>query len=82
MEPMVQEAQASIGENLSITDALPQQVQFAIFIEDYINNPPHRDATAAYNVVYPFEGHPTIPLMQLYRQLCRTLSDIYTRLPH
>jgi hypothetical protein len=81
MEPVVREARTSIGEdgvgNLSTTpdhehtDPLPQQLSFAMFIEEYINNPPPRDTTALYNIGYPFQGNPTIHLMQLYRQYAR-----------
>lgn len=77
MELVVLEARTSIGEsgveNLPTppdhehTDLLPQQLSFAIFIEEYINNPP-RDTTALYDMEYPFQGNPTNHLMQLYRQ--------------
>lgn len=76
MEPIVQEARTSIGDggvtNPSTisnggehTDALPQQLRFAIFIEEYINNPSSHNATGLYNMGYPFAGNPTTHLMQL-----------------
>jgi len=86
IEPIVREVRTSIGNggvgnssptpDHEHTDALPQQLRFAIFIEEYINNPSSRDTTGLYNVEYPFEGNPTIHLIQLYRQL-----DLSTRPP-
>jgi len=76
MEPIGQEPRTSIGDggvtNPSTTpdgeehaDTLPQQLRFAIFIEEYINKPSSRDAPGLYNMGYPFEGNPTTHLMQL-----------------
>ena len=70
MEAIVREARTSIGDggvgnssttpDCEHTDALPHELLFATFIEEYINNPLPRDATALYNMGYPFEGNPTL----------------------
>jgi hypothetical protein len=92
MEPIVREVRTSIEEcgvgDASTTpddeenpDALPQELHFALFLEDYINNASPRDATLLYRMGYPFEGHPTIRFAQLYHQLLRASSNLGTRPP-